>query len=194
MAKTGKQREARGELPADAERLLELILAEIRAPRDMQKLLDDLPAAGTCVEEARAFLKAKDRAGRREAFIHNERIWYNKFGWLMARAATVFGLLAFVFFLTARGAGVDFLTALLLGAAGYYLVLVTLSNLRYRDKNRKRARLLDSEARAYQREVVRVAASLLRRFGVGPERYPVSDPRTPAGLEAREGGYFIPLD
>ena len=160
----------------------------------MQKLLDELPPVESCVEEARAFLKAKDRAARREDFIRNERLWFNKYGWFMARAATYFGILAFAFFFAVRGAGVDFLTALILGAAGYYVLLVTLSNLRYRDKNKRRRKLIEAEASNYQRRLVRVAASLLKRFGVEAERYPVTNPRSPAGLEQREEGYFIPLE
>ena len=183
-----------GALPADAARLLELSLAEIREPVDTQKLLDRWPAIESCEEEARAFLKAKDRYGRREAFIQSERLWFNKYGWFMARVATYFGLLCFVFFFTARGVGVDFLTALILGAAGYYLLLVTLSNLRYRDKNRKRRKLVDAEARRYQRDIVKVASALMKRFGVATERHPIRDPRTPAGLEQREDGYYIPVD
>lgn len=191
--KTNKNR-AGGRLPADAERLLELILAEIRAPADTQQLLDGWPAVETCLDEARQFLKAKDRAARRAAFVESERLWFNKYGWFMARVATYFGLLAFVFFLAVRGVGVDFLTALILGAAGYYVLLVALSNLRYREKNRRRRRLVEAEARDYQRRIVRIAAALLRRHGVEAERYPVKDPRTPAGLEQREDGYFIPVD
>jgi hypothetical protein len=185
---------AAARLPADAERLLELMLAEIRSPVDTQKVLDALPAIETCVEEARRFLKAKDRAVRRAGFIENERLWFNKYGWFMARIVGLFGLLAFAFFLLARGAGVDFLTAVLLGAAGYYLLLVTLSNVRYREGNRKRRRLREAEADRYQREVVQTAAALLRRFEVAPEAYPIESPRTPAGLEQREEGYFIPAN
>lgn len=181
-------------LPPDAARLLELILAEVRAPRDSQKLLAEWPAVETCAEEAGRFLRAKDRAQRRADFIANERLWFNKYGWFMARAATYFGLLAFLFFLASRGVGVDFLTALILGAAGYYLLLVTMSNLRYRERNKRRRRLLRAEAERYQREIVRVAAALLKRFGVATERYPVGEPHTPAGLEQRADGYFIPVD
>lgn len=192
-AKQNRHRAA-GALPADAARLLEIIFDEIRAPEDTQKLLERWPAVVSCEEEARAFLKAKDRYARREAFIQSERLWFNKYGWFMARVATYFGLLCFLFFFAARGVGVDFLTALILGAAGYYLLLVTLSNLRYRDKNRKRRKLVDAEARRYQRDIVRVASALMKRHGVATERHPVSDPRTPAGLEQREGGYYIPID
>lgn len=189
----GKNREADG-LPADAARLLEIILEEIRAPADTQKLLDRWPAIESCEEEARAFLKAKDRYGRREAFIQSERLWFNKYGWFMARVATYFGILCFVFFFAARGVGVDFLTALLLGAAGYYLLLVLFSNFRYREKNRKRLKLVDAEARRYQRDIVKIAAALMRRHGLPAESRPVRDPRTPAGLEQREDGYYIPVD
>ena len=188
-----KSREA-DRLPADAARLLEIVFDEIRAPADTQKVLDRWPAVVSCEEEARAFLKAKDRYGRREAFITSERLWFNKYGWFMARVATYFGILCFVFFLAARGVGADFLTALILGAAGYYLLLVTLSNLRYRDKNRKRAKLVDAEARRYQRDIVRVASALMKRFSVPVESRPVRDPRTPAGLAQREDGYYIPVD
>ena len=194
-AKAGRDAEAaRRRLPPDAEHLLGLILAEVRAPRDAQKLLAEWPAVETCVEEARRFLKAKDRAQRRADFISNERLWFGKYGWLMARVATYFGVLAFVVFLASGGRGVDFLTAVILGAAGYYLLLVTFSNLRYRDRNKRRRKLLDAEAARYQREIVGVAAALLRRFGVATERYPVAEPRTPAGLEQRADGYFIPVD
>lgn len=191
--KTSKSRES-GAPPADAARLLEIILDEIRAPADMQKLLDRWPAIESCEEEARAFLKAKDRYGRREAFIQSERLWFNKYGWFMARVATYFGILCFVFFFAARGVGVDFLTALLLGAAGYYLLLVLFSNFRYRDKNRKRMKLVDAEARRYQRDIVKIAAALMKRYGLAAESRPVRDPRTPAGLAQREDGYYIPVD
>ena len=191
--KQNKSREAGG-LPADAARLLEIILEEIRAPADTQKVLDRWPAIETCEEEARAFLKAKDRYGRREAFIQSERLWFNKYGWFMARVATYFGILCFAFFFAARGVGVDFLTALLLGAAGYYLLLVLFSNFRYRDKNRKRMKLVDAEARRYQRDIVKIAAALMKRHGIATEQYPVRDPRTPAGLEQREDGYSVPVD
>lgn len=181
-------------LPPDAARLLDLILAEVRAPVDAQKLLAEWPAVETCTEEARRFLKAKDRAQRRADFIANERLWFNKYGWFMARAATYFGILAFLLFFVAGGIGVDFLTALILGAAGYYLLLMTMSNLRYRERNKRRRRLLRAEAERYQREIVGVGAALLKRFGVVSERYPVVEPHTPAGLEQRAEGYFIPLD
>ena len=191
--RAGAKARARG-LPPDAARLLEIIIGEIRAPVDAQKLLAEMPPFESCVEEARAFLKAKDRATRREAFIQSERLWFNKYGWFMARVLTLFGLLVFVLFFAVGTFAVDFLSALLLGAAGYYLLLVTLSNVRYREGNRKRRRLVEEEGKRYQRQIVRVAASLLRRFGVEPERYPVESPRSPAGLAQREEGYFIPLD
>lgn len=191
--KQNRSREADG-LPADAARLLEIIFDEIREPADAQKVLDRWPAIQTCEEEARAFLKAKDRAARREAFITSERLWFNKYGWFMARVATYFGILCFVFFFAARGVGVDFLTALILGAAGYYLLLVTLSNLRYRDKNRRRLKLVDAEARRYQRDIVKIAAALMKRHGLPAESRPVREPRTPAGLAQREDGYYIPVD
>lgn len=192
-ARAGRGAEAAARrLPPDAEQLLELILSEVRAPRDAQRLLVEWPAVETCLEEARRFLKAKDRAQRRADYITNERLWFRKYGWLMARVATYFGILSFVGFLASGGVGVDFMTALILGAAGYYLLVVTFSNLRYRDGNKKRRKLLEAEAARYQREIVGVAAALLRRFGVAPERYPVAEPRSPAGLEQREDGYFIP--
>lgn len=193
-AKAGRGAEAARRLPPDAEQLLGLILAEVRAPRDAQKLLAQWPPVETCVEESRRFLKAKDRAQRRADFVAHERLWFGKYGWFMARVATYFGVLAFAVFLASGGSGVDFLTAVILGAAGYYLLLMTLSNLRYRDGNRRRRKLLEAEAARYQREIVGVAAALLKRFGVAAERYPVADPRTPAGLEQREEGYFIPVD
>ena len=192
-ARAGGKARPRG-LPPDAARLLEIIMAEIRSPADAQKLLDGLPAFDSCVEEARAFLKAKDRATRREAFVQSERLWFNKYGWFMARVLTFFGLIVFVLFFAFGAFAVDFLSAVLLGAAGYYLLLFTLSNVRYREGNRKRRRLVEEEGRRYQRDIVRVAASLLRRFGADPARYPVDSPRSPAGLAQREEGYFIPID
>lgn len=192
-AKTGRGRAA-GELPADAESLLQLIIEEIRAPADTQKVLERLPAVETCVEEARRFLKAKDRAVRREGYIKNERLWFNKYGWFMARVVILFGLLSLVLYTQTREAGVDFLTALVLGAAGYYLLLFTLSNYRFSERNRKRRKLLASEAEKYQRVIVRIAAALLERNGARAERYPIADPHTPAGLEQREDGYFIPIE
>ncbi len=183
-----------GRLPPDAARLLDLILKEIRSPADAQKVFDEMPACESCVEEARRFLKAKDRATRREAYLANERLWFNKYGWFMARVVSLFGLIVFALFFALGAARVDFVTGLLLGAAGYYLLLVTVSNVRYREGNRKRRRQLEEEGRRYQREIVGVAGSLLGRFKVEPAHYPVKDPRSPAGLSQQEDGYFIPLD
>jgi len=185
----GRGDEAR--LPAEAERLLELLLAEIREPADPQKLFEEFPPVQDCIEEARRFLKAKDRAVRREGFVKNERLWFNKYGWFMARVLTLFGLISFAFYFASRGAAVDFLTAFLLGAGGYYVLLSTLSNLRYRDGSRKRRRLLEAEAGKYQRQIAQVGSDLLKRYGVSPDLYPIKEPRLPAGLEQREEGYYL---
>jgi hypothetical protein len=191
--RAGKKPESR-ELPEDVRQLIDLLLGEIRSPSDMQKLLDDLPPATNCLDEAIRLLKAKDRAGRREAFIKTEPRWFRKYGWFMARVVILFGLLVLIFAILARGMGVDFFTALILGAAVYYALLVTLSNLRYRDKNRKRLKLLEQEAQRYQREVVSITSSLFKRFHIDPSLYPIANPRSAAGLEAREDGYYIPPD
>lgn len=190
-AKAGRGR-ASGQLPADAASLLELIIEEIRAPADTQKILDRLPAIETCVEEARRFLKAKDRTVRREGYIKNERLWFNKYGWFMARIVILFGLLSLVLYTQIREAGIDFLSALILGAAGYYILLFTFSNYRFSERNRKRRKMLVAESHQYQRVIVSVAASLLERHGAATEKFPIADPHTPAGLEQREEGYFIP--
>jgi hypothetical protein len=189
----GKKSERRS-LPEDAAALIDLIISEIQNPSDMQKLLDNLPVVTTCPREISEFLKAKDRAQRRMAFINTEAIWFRKYGWFMARIVILFGLIIIVFAIATRGGAVDFITSTILGAASYYLLLVTLSNIRYRDKNRKRLKLVKSELDKYQREIIPIAGSLLKRFEVDSSRYPVSEPKNPAGLERREGGYFIPVD
>ena len=192
--KTGQQTRA-GELPAEAARLLELIIGEIESPTDTQKLLDKFPPTDNCADESRRFLNAKDRAQRRADFIANEALWWRKYGWFMARIVGLFGLLVFAFAMFVHGAGVDFITFALLGAAGYYLLLMTLSNVRYRTGNRKRSRLLEREAQQYQRALVAVAASLLKRFEVDPGSHPIASPKSGAGLVQREDGYYyIPVD
>jgi hypothetical protein len=181
-------------LPDDVSKLIELIISEMKSPVDLQNLLEQLPPTTNCSKEANEFLKAKDRAQRREAFIKTEALWFNKYGWFMARVVTLFGLLVIVFAIASRGAGVDFITFAIMGAAGYYALLVTLSNWRYRDKNKKRMKLLDRERQRYQREIVPIASSLFKRFKIDPQRYPVTDPLIAAGLEQREDGYYIPVD
>jgi hypothetical protein len=191
--KTARQTNS-GQLPADASRLLELIIGEIESPTDTQKLLDKFPQADNCHEESLRFLKAKDRAQRRADFIANEALWWRKYGWFMARIVGLFGLLVFAFAMLVRGAGVDFITFALLGAAGYYLLLMTLSNIRYREKNKKRRKLLELEQQQYQRAILAVAASLLKKFQVDPALYPIANPKSGAGLVQREDGYFIPVE
>jgi hypothetical protein len=178
--------------PQDVERLIGLIISEVQSPIDMQKLLAQMPPTTNCAEEANQFLQAKDRAQRRESFIKNEALWYSKYGWYMARIVGLFGLIVIILTLITRGAGVDFIIFAIMGAAGYYMLLVTLSNLRYRDKNKKRLRLLEIESNRYQREIVPIATKLLKRFEIDPRRYPVANPRSRAGLEENEDGIFIP--
>jgi len=188
------RRTAAGTLPADASRLLELIIAEIESPTDTQKLLDKFPLAESCPEESLRFLKAKDRAQRRADFVTNEALWWRKYGWFMARTVGLFGLLVFVFAMFVRGAGVDFITFALLGAAGYYLLLMTVSNVRYRAGNKKRRKLVERERQQYQRAIVAVAASILKKFEIDPALYPIAKPLSGAGLVEREDGYYIPID
>jgi hypothetical protein len=184
----------RHSIPEDVTKLIEVIIGEIQSPIDTQHLFENFPPTTNCSKEANQFLKAKDRAQRREAFIKTEPRWFRKYGWFMARVVTVFGLLVIVFAVIVGRSGVDFITSMILGAASYYLLLVTLSNLRYRDKNKKRLRLLEREAQSYQRDIVSVASSLLKRFQIDPSRYPVANPKSRAGLEQREDGYYIPVD
>ena len=192
--KTGRQT-APGELPPDASRLLELIIGEIESPIDTQKLIDKFPPIDSCPEESLRFLKAKDRAQRRADFIANEALWWRKYGWFMARIVGLFGLLVFAFAMSVRGAGVDFITFALLGAAGYYLLLMTLSNIRYREKNKKRRKLLERERQQYQRAILAVAAALLKKFQADPSHYPIAKPGSGAGLVQREdGSYYIPVE
>lgn len=190
--KAGKT--AQRQVPEDVHKWIELIISEIQSPADFQSLIERLPATTNCQKEASQFLKAKDRAGRRLGFIKNEETWFRKYGWFMARVVILFGIISAVLALITRGAGVDFITALIMGAAGYYLLLFTLSNVRYREGNRKRAKLVDQEQQRYQREIVPLATSLIKRFSIDPSRYPVTNPRSRAGLEEREDGFFIPVD
>jgi hypothetical protein len=191
--KTARQTNS-GQLPADAGRLLKLIISEIESPTDTQKLLEKFPQTDDCHEESLRFLKAKDRAQRRADFVANEALWWRKYGWFMARIVGLFGLLVFVFAMFVRGAGVDFITFALLGAAGYYLLLMTLSNIRYREKNKKRRKLIEREQQQYQRAILAVAASLLKKFQVDPSLYPIAKPKSGAGLVEREDGYYIPVE
>lgn len=193
--KTSSRQPTPGHLPADANGLLKLIIAQIESPIDTQKLLDKIPATGNCHEETLRFLKAKDRAQRRADFVANEALWWRKYGWFMARVVGFFGLLVFAFAMFVRGAGVDFITFALLGAAGYYLLLMTLSNFRYREKNKKRRKLLERERQQYQRAILAVAASLLKKFQADPALYPIAKPQSGAGLVEREdGAYYIPVE
>jgi membrane protein YqaA with SNARE-associated domain len=189
----GKKGERRN-LPDDVSRLIEVIRGEIKSPADMQSLLGNLPAMTTCAKEAAELLKAKDRAQRRQAFIKSEPMWYKKYGWFMARIVGLFGILIFAFSFFMQGTGTDFVISMILGAACYYMLLVTLSNVRYRDKNKKRAKLLEREEQQYQKQIARIASSLFKRFNIDPARFPINDPKSPAGLERREKGYFIPID
>jgi hypothetical protein len=190
--KAGRRSEGRA-VPDDVRQLLELIFGEIEAPVDLQELLVKLPSTENCTPHLGDFLKAKDRAQRREAYIKTETLWFRKYGWFMARIVMLFALLVIVYTVLTRNAGVDFVSSVVLGAALYYGLLVTLSNWRYRDTNKKRLALLGQEGRKYQRDVVGVAAALMKQFKLDAYRYPISNPKSDAGLESRDGKYFIPL-
>lgn len=160
----------------------------------MQQLLAQLAPLAKWPPPTIEFLQAKDRAQRRLAFIQTERLWFNKFGWFMARVVTFFGLLVLGWALLSRGLAVDFITALLLGAAGYYLLLMTLANWRYRNQNRKRLKLVAQESARYQREIVLIVAALMRQYQLDPSHYPIVNPKCGAGLEERADGYYVPLE
>jgi len=189
--KTGKTSPPR-QVPENISEWIKLIIDEIESPAYFQALLERMPTTTNCQKEAAEFLKAKDRAQRRQGFIKNEEVWFKKYGWFMARVVILFGLLIAVMAAVSRGAGVDFITALIMGAAGYYLLLFTLSNVRYREGNRKRKKLIEKEEQRYQREIVPLASSLMKRFSIDPSRYRVAKPKSRAGLEEREDGFFIP--
>ncbi len=181
-------------IPEDVTTLIEILISEIQSPADLQSLLDRLPASTTCGKEIAALIQAKDRAERRQGFVKNEALWFSKYGWFMARVVILFGLIAAGLTLITRGAGIDVVTYLILGAAGYYLLLFTLSNVRYREGNRKRAKVLEQEKQKYQREIVPVASALLKRFHIEASRFPILNPPSRAGLEEREDGIYIPLN
>jgi hypothetical protein len=192
--KEGKGRAARSAVPDDVAGLIALIIGEAQSPLDLQQLLDRMPPTVNCSKEASEFLKAKDRAQRREAFIKTEPLWFNKYGWFMARIVGLFGIIVFALALFTRGAGADFIITAVVGAGVYYLLLVTLSNIRYRENNKKRLRLLEQESQKYQREIIPIASSLMKRFRIDPRLYPVTNPRSKAGLEGREDGFYIPVE
>lgn len=196
MASTMSKRrevERSTKIPRDAQQLLQTLLTEITAPNDPQKLIDQLEFGPNCAEELARFLKAKDRAHRRNAFIQGEVMWFRKYGWFMARIVGFFGLLVFALALVTRGVGVDFITFAIIGAAGYYVLLMTLSNLKYRDGNKKRRKLLAKETASYQKEVTSIAADLMRKYNLNAESYPIDRPRSRAGLEQREDGHYYIL-
>lgn len=172
---------------------LNLLIGEIEAPVDMQKLLDKLPSTMTSTAALGDFLKAKDRAQRRAAFIQTELIWFRKYGWFMARIVMLFAILVIIYSVISRNANANFITSVVLGAAFYYALLVTLSNWRYREKSKKRQAHLAWEARKYQREVVEIAATLMKQHRLDPAQYPIAKPQSAAGLEERDDRYFIPL-
>lgn len=188
-----RKKDGTHDVPADVRKLIEIIISEVQSPVDMQDLIERLPATVNCVKEAGDFLKAKDRAQRREGFIKNESLWHRKYGWFMARVVMLFGILTIIIAVMAGRGGADFIIAVILGAAGYYALLTTLSGIRYRDNNRKRLHLLDQEATRYQRQIAPIAASLMKRFKIDPRSYPVSTTRSKAGLEETEEGCFIDL-
>lgn len=180
-------------IPRDAHQLLQTLLSEISKPTDPQKLLDQLEFGPSCAEELTRFLKAKDRAHRRNAFIQGEVMWFRKYGWFMARIVGFFGLLVFALALLTRGVGADFITFAIIGAAGYYVLLMTLSNLKYRDGNKKRKKLLAKETRNYQKDVTSIAADLMRKWNINPASYPIDKPSSQVGLERREDGHYYIL-
>jgi hypothetical protein len=179
-------------IPRDASQLLQVLLSEITSPADPQKLFNQLQFGPDSATELTRFLKAKDRAHRRNAFIQGEVMWFRKYGWFMGRIVGLFGLLVFAVALITRGIGVDFITFAIIGAAGYYVLLMTFSNLRYRDGNKKRKKLLAREADTYQKVVTSIAADLMRKWNISPDQHPIENPRSRAGLEQREDGqYYI---
>lgn len=191
-SKAGKKSEP-SIIANDVKQLLELIIGEIQSPVDAQKLYAQIPSTSNCTAALREFLQAKDRAQRREAYIKTEPRWFRKYGWFMARAVMVYGVLAIIYSLLTRNASVNAVTTALFGAAFYYALLVTMSNWRYRDNNKKRQALIDYEGRKYQREIIGIARSLMTEHKIDAARYPISKPKSDAGLEEREDLFVIPL-
>lgn len=153
---------------AEAEKLADLILEELRHPQDVQKVYD---AAERLFESSRPLpevLATKDRQHRRVFYLQSEERWFRLFGWTMAKALMLYGLLVGVAFLAMRGRMTpDQAVTLIFGASFFYLIVYLMSLRRYAKTPRK----VEEVVSTYRSELNSILEELVRSHQLDPAKY-----------------------
>ena len=152
----------------EAEQLAGLILAEFRQPADVQDLYDRIGNAfGESAPLAR-FLASKDRQHRRVFYLQSEKRWFSQFGWTLAKALMLFGLLAGAAFLLAGGrVTADQTVTLIFGASAFYVLVYFLSIRRHSGNARK----IEEIRSGYRAELRSILDDLVREHGLDAGKY-----------------------
>lgn len=139
----------------EAEKLADLLLDELRHPGDVQQVIDQV---GERLEDARAvadFLTAKDRQHREVFYLQAQERWFRIFGWTLAKALMLCGLLMAGFYFLARNRlPADYIVMAIFGASFYYLVIYVLS-LRRHARNARQVEAIRERYRAELREILK---------------------------------------
>lgn len=177
-----------------AEALLEVIIKELREPASLSARFEEVPFDDSCADETRRFLQAKFKLEKRMTFIKSEPLWFRKYGWFMVRVVVGFGFISLLIAALTGRVGAGFVTIMILGAAAYYLLLVTASNIRYRESNKQRRAQVEREYCNYHNEIALIASDIIKRYRLDPSRFEVKDPMNAQNLVQRDGRFFFKID
>jgi hypothetical protein len=132
-----------GSGPGARRKLVERARRELPKPGDPRLLLSDLLEHDLDGPEALEVVSRTSLAWTQLRDMGLERSWQGGFGWFLARNLMLFGGLALLFVLSA-GVPPDLLEAGLIGAAGYYVLVMLLMPLRIRRHVRRREGILQA--------------------------------------------------
>jgi hypothetical protein len=154
----------------EAEKLADLLLEEIRRPGDVQALYERVGKTFRESHPLPLVLASKDRQHRQAFYLQSEERWFRLFGWTMAKALMLFGLLAAGVFLLARGRVTpDQAATLLFGASAYYMLVYVISLRRYS----KNARKIEEGLAGYRAELKEILEELVRDHHLEAGKYRV---------------------
>ncbi len=152
----------------EAEKLADLVLDELRRPgeaKDFYGRVAGLAGAGKALSD---FLDAKDRQHRGAFYLQSEEQWFRLFGWTLAKALMLLGLLVAAGFLLAGGrVTADQAATIIFGASAYYVVVYLLTLRRYA-KNPRKIEKINSD---YRSELRTILEDLVRDHGLDAAKY-----------------------
>jgi len=147
---------------ADAGKLADLILEELRKPLEAGEFYDRVGGLEGHGKPLSDLLAAKDRQHRRVFYLQSEERWFRLFGWTLAKALMLLGLLVgAAFFLAGGRMTADQAATMIFGASAYYVVVYLLS-LRRTAKNRRKIEEVHAE---YRSELETLRDDLARERG-----------------------------